>query len=108
MAIADFEEIRSIAFGAISGTYAAVGSATASPSRGICVTNDTDGSMMITNDTTKDKMFVKSGSFRLWDIQSNQSEADEPYVFPTGTQWYVKEVEAPTEGSVYIENLIEA
>jgi len=106
VAIADFDELRSLAFGSISGTYAAVGTATSVLTRAICFTNDTQGSMIFTNDTSEDKIFVKAGSFKLFDVQSNMNaQFDDKYVFPIGTQWYVKQLAAPVSGSVYIEIL---
>ena len=106
---ATFATIRSLAFADISGSYAAVGSATTKRGRGVCFTNDTEGSVMFTNDITCDKIFVKSGSFKLWDIQSNMNaQFDDKFVMPIGTQFYVKQLEAPVSGSVYIEILIDA
>jgi hypothetical protein len=106
VAIADFDSIRSLAFGGISGAYAAVGSPTTVLTRAICFSNDTLGAMLFTNDNTKDKIFVKAGSFKLFDVQSNMNaQFDDKYVFPIGTQWYVKQLAAPTSGSVYIEIL---
>ena len=107
VARADFDELRSLAFGGISGTYAVVGSATTKPVRCICFINDTQGSVIFTNDNTVDKIFVKAGSFKLWDIQSNVNpQFDDKYVLPIGTQWYVKQLTAPVSGAVYIEGLV--
>lgn len=108
-ALADFDELRSLAFGGISGSYAAVGSPTTKLTTGVCFTNDTEGSVVFTNDVTKDKIFVKAGSFKLWDVQTNMNQRDDDrYVFPIGTQWYVKQLAAPVSGSVYVEGLIYA
>lgn len=105
--IADFDSVRSLAAGGISGSYAAVGAPTEFKCRGFCFTNDTQGSMMFTNDVTKDKVFVKAGSFKLWDVQANMNaQFDNSFIFPINTQWYVKQLEAPVDGSVYIESLI--
>ena len=104
VARAYIDEIRSLAFGSISGTYASVGAVFAFPVRLICITNGTAGDMMFTDDTTKDKIFVKAGSFKLFDIQSNiNPQFDDKYVLPVGTQISVKQVTAPVSGSVYVE-----
>lgn len=104
VARAFFDEIRTLAFGGISGTYASVGTAFTELVRGICITNNTEGDMLFTDDTTKDKIFVASQSFKLWDIQANiNPQFDDKYVLPIGTQIYVKQITAPTSGSVYIE-----
>lgn len=100
------DEIRTLAFGGISGAYAAVGTPLTEPSTLVCFSNDTEGSVYFTDDPTKDKIFVKSGSFKLFDIQANiNPQFDDKYVFPIGTQFYVKQIAAPVSGAVYIENL---
>ena len=106
--VADFDEIRSLAFGGISGTFASVGTPSTKEIRGICLTNDTEGSMMFTNNITKDKVFVKSGSFKLWDIQSNKSNRTDRSGLPVGTQISVRQLAAPISGSVYVEFLVDA
>lgn len=106
VARADFDSVRTLAFGGISGSYAAVGAVTAVLSRGICFTNGTEGDMYFTNDVTKDKIFVPAGNFKLWDISANMNaQFDDRFVFPAQTQWYVKQITAPVSGSVYIEIL---
>ena len=105
-AFANFDDIRSLAFGGISGAYAAVGTPTSVLTRGICFSNDTQGSMIFSNDLTKDQIFVKAGSFKLWDIQSNMNaQFDDKCVLAKQMQWYCKQLAAPISGSVYIEIL---
>lgn len=100
------DEIRLLAFGGISGAYASVGDPFDFPVRLICFTNDTEGSVMFTDDVTLDKIFVKSGSFKLFDLQSNiNPQFDDKYVLAKGTQFYVKQLAAPVSGAVYIEVL---
>ena len=101
---AQLETLRSLAFGSISGTYASVGTALANPARLICFTNDTEGNMLFSRNTTTDEVFVAAGSFKLFDITSNARPVNQAdFVFETGTQWSVKQEEAPVSGSVYIE-----
>ena len=104
VARAFFDEIRTLGFAGISGAYADVGSPLTVMGRGICFTNNTQGDMMFTDDVTKDKIFVKAGSFKLWDIQANiNPQFDDKYVIPVATQFSVKQLSAPVSGSVYIE-----
>jgi hypothetical protein len=106
VARAYFDEIRSLAFGGISGSYAAVGTPLDFSARGVCLTNLTQGDMMFTDDNTKDKIIVPARSFKLWDIQANINPGDDDkYQLPIGTQFYVKQVTAPVSGSVYVENI---
>jgi hypothetical protein len=104
VARAFFDEIRTLGFAGISGTYAVVGSALTELGRGVCFSNNTEGDVYFTDDNTKNKIFVAAGSFKLWDIQANiNPQFDDRYVLPVGTQFYVKQIEAPVSGAVYIE-----
>lgn len=99
-----FEAIKTLAFGGISGAYASVGSPTAFPIRAFCISNNTQGDLYFTTNTTQDEMFLAAGSFRLYDLQSNiNPKFDDKFVLETGTQFSVKQVTAPVSGSVYIE-----
>lgn len=101
-----FDDIRSLVFSSISGTYASVGTPLDLPARGVCFTNLTQGDMMFTDDVTADKIIVPARSFKLWDIQANMNtRSDDGYRVPAGTQFSVKQITAPTSGSVYIENI---
>lgn len=105
---ADLEPLRSLAFGSISGTYAAVGTAFEYPSRLICFTNGTEGDMIFSRDPAlvAGEIFVSAGGFKLFDIATNHKPSNQDdFVFEKGTQWYVKQLEAPVSGSVYIETV---
>ena len=106
VARADFDTLRSLGFAGISGAYAVVGSATTDYIRLVSFMNDTDGDLLITNDNTVDKIFLKAGSYKIIDVQANMNaQFDDKYVLPIGTQFYAKQSTAPTTGSVYIEML---
>lgn len=103
---AQLEPLRSLAFGSISGSYAAVGTPFDFPCRLICFTNNTDGDMLFSRDGATDELFVAAGSFKLFDISTNHRAVNQDdLVFKKETQWYVKQSTAPSEGSVYIETL---
>ena len=103
MAVADFEAVRSLAAAGISGTYATVGSPTTHKVRLILVSNATQGDLMVTWNNAKDMFPVLAGSSVLIDIQSNMNaQFDDNYVLPIGTQFYVKQITAPVDKSVYI------
>ena len=81
VARAFIDEIRTLDSGSISGAYAAVGTPLEHPIRLVCFSNDTQGSVFFTDDNTKDKIFVKNGSFKLFDVQSNiNPQFDDKYV----------------------------
>lgn len=101
-----FDNLRSLGFAGISGTYAAVGAAFTVNPRIICFTNKTQGDMIFTVDTTNaaGNLFVAAGSFKLFDLTANLVPGkDDNFVIAEGTRFYVKQVTAPTSGDVYIE-----
>lgn len=99
-----FEAVKTLGFAAIGAAYAAVGAATTNEVRLVCVTNNTEGDMYFSIDGTLDHMFVAAGSFKLFDLQANNTpKTDEKFVLAVGTQFYVKQIEAPVSGAVYVE-----
>lgn len=106
VAVADFDAVRELAFGSISGSYADVGSALDVPVRAFLIANNTDGDMMFSLDGgTTDHLFVGAGNFVLFDVQANLGPKDDKYVLAVGTQFAVKQISAPTENSVYVSVL---
>lgn len=99
------DNLRSLANGSISGSYAAVGTAFTQQARIICITNSTDGDMVFSTDGTSDKLFLAAGTFKLFDLTSNRTAQATRWVFPPGTQFYVKQSTVPTKSGVYIEVL---
>jgi len=98
------EPLRSLAFGGISASYAPVGDPFDNPIRLICFTNNTQGDMIFSIDGVNDHLFIKSGSFKLFDITTNHRPAhQDDFVFAIGTRFFVKQSTAPVSGSVYIE-----
>lgn len=99
-----FEAIKSLAFGGISGAYAPVGPPTTHPVRIFKISNNTQGHMMFTTNTSQDEMFLAAGSFTLYDVQANiNPRTDDSFVLPVGTQFSCKQITAPVSGSVYVE-----
>jgi len=105
---AHFEALRTLGFAGISGTYATVGIPLANQVRAFCITNNTQGDMIFSLDSTlaAGHMFVARGSYKLYDVQSNMNaQFDDKFVLAIGEQFYVKQSTAPVSGDVYIECL---
>ena len=106
MPAANMEACKVLAFGGISAAYATVGSATTNKVRAFLVSNLTQGDMYITWDNSTDMFPVPAGAFVLIDVTSNMlAHGEENYFLPIGTQFYVKQITAPVEKSVYISCL---
>jgi len=96
------ETLRSLAFGSISGSYAALGAALANPIIQLHISNDTDANMLISYDGVNDHEFIAANSFILLDIGSNKS-VGEGLFLSKGDSVYVKqESGAPTSGNIYM------
>ena len=101
-----FDTLRSLAFGSISGTYAAVGTAITVKARIVCFTNKTQGDMIFSTDSSNStgQIFVPAGTFKLYDLTANLIPGkDDAFAIAEGTQFYVKQSTAPVSGAVYIE-----
>ena len=101
-----FDTLRSLAFGGISATYAAVGGPLTVNPRIMCITNNTMGGMIFSVDNTNSdgQLFLPAGTFKLFDLTANLVPGkDDNFVLAIGTQFYVKQAAAPTSGAVYIE-----
>ena len=101
-----FDTLRSLAFGGISAAYAAVGTALTVEPRIICITNNTNGDMIFSDDNTvaAGKLFLPQGTFKLFDLTANIIPGkDDSLVIAKGTIMYVKQSTAATSGSVFIE-----
>ena len=98
-----FDVLRSKGFASITGSYSAVGSPTAHVVRLMCITNTTDGDMLFSDDGVNDKLILPASSYKLFDLTTNKGGTDGFLALQSGIQFYVKELTAPSKGSVYIE-----
>lgn len=101
---AKVDEIRSTAYGSITGSYLAIGSAFAYQARIICFTNTTNQDVLFSTNGSTNQLIVPAGSFKLFDVTMNHRPVNmDDFCFAIGTQWYVKYTSAPSSGAVYIE-----
>lgn len=96
------QPLRSLAFGSISGTYAAIGTPLGQMVRIIHVSNLTDQTMTFSFTGNTDHFVLPSGSFILLDLTANEI-GDGGWFVSEGTQLYVKQTSTPpTSGAVYV------
>jgi len=101
-----FEPLRSLAFGAISGTYAGMGLPLANPSRIVKVSNFTDANILVSINGVDDHDIVAANGFYLYDLGTNKSDAGGLFEEPQGDRIYVKAEDAlPTEGNIYFTTI---
>lgn len=108
VALAGFDDLRTLAAAGISASYATVGVPATYRIRSFCITNNTQGDLIFSLDNTvaAGQMFVAAGSYKLYDVQSNMNaQFDDSFVLPVGTQFFVKQNTAPVDGDIWIEIL---
>lgn len=94
------EPVRSIAFGSIGVAYMGVGSAIDHPASQIFIQNLTNETLMFSLDGVNDHFPLPASGFFLNDIVSNRSVGNGLFL-AQGDRLYVKQIVAPTGGSVY-------
>jgi hypothetical protein len=102
--IAEFDILRVLGHAAIGAAYVKIGTPARKPIHILKVTNTTDADMIITDDGVTDKDIIPMGSFVLYDISANRDNFNpaDVLVLLQGTQYSIKQVAAPSKGSVYI------
>lgn len=104
-----FENLRSLAFGSISGTFAEVGPIFANPARLLKIDNSTDANVIISFDGVNNHVFIPAISSVLFDYASDRVGPEDRLEQPVGTPVYVKqESGAPTSGHIYVSLLFAA
>lgn len=95
-----FDELRSLNFSAISGSYTAVGNPLIFECRKVKIQNLTNNDLTISLDGVTDMDLIPSNGFALYDfVDSTNIDQQKPYL-PVGTTFYVKGT--PSSGDFYI------
>jgi len=94
------EVLRSLAFGAISGSYAGIGTGLLNPARIVHLINDTDVLLTYSFDGINDHFVIPFQSFLLLDVTSNMTAVGGSFSIAQGQRIYVKG--SPTSGAVYL------
>lgn len=98
-----FEILRSVAFGSITNTYAALGTATLGHVRIFSIYNATNADILVSFDGVHDHIRLFTASFQLFDFSTNKIR-DDGFFLPLGTIFYIKYASAaPTSGNLWIE-----
>lgn len=98
-----FDALREVAFGSITGTFAAVGSATTFPTRIIHVGNTTNTDLDVSIDGTNIDIRLPPNSFALYDISATHGGVSISGL-PSQISIYVRTKSgssAPTSGYFY-------
>lgn len=97
------EQLRSLAFGAITGTYAGIGPSLEFPCRIYYIQNQTDVLLAFSWDGITDHFVIPSGGFILLDVTTNRTDTGGSMNIAAGRRTYVREpAGAATLGGVYL------
>jgi len=100
---AQFDAVRELAFGGISGTYAVVGSPLTDHARIVRIVNSTNAEIYISINGVTNHIRMAVGSFVLFDFSTNRIQ-DDGLFLSVGVQFWAKQVTgAATSGSVWVE-----
>jgi hypothetical protein len=99
---ATFEDLRSLAFGGISGTYAAVGTPFDNPVRMLDITNLTDANLLVSFDGVSDKIVLGAQSGKIFDFSSNKSNQAGLMELPPKRVYVKQESGAASSGTFYV------
>lgn len=98
-----YEPLRSLAFGSVSGTYAAVGTPFAYAIREIKVTNLTNANLLISFDGVTNHDVVAATSAYIYDYCSNRADLGGALSQSAGQTLFVKsETSNPSSGNLYV------
>ena len=101
----NFSPIRETAFGVITNSFLAVGTALTVPGVAVVFAHNTDAIIEFSDDGINPCVRLVPGERRAYDIRANRP-VSEDYVLALGTQLYVRYLgAAPTEGSAWVEIL---
>lgn len=96
------EVLRTLAFGAISGTYAGIGTALLNPCKILYIVNTTDVLLTFSFDGVNDHFVIPSQAFLILDVTSNMALQGGALNIAANQRIYVKG--APGSGSVYLSS----
>lgn len=99
--IATFDTQKELAFGSIGANYTLIDSIIFHPSRVFVVMNGTDAWLQFSMDGTNDNFPLDAKTSFTLDIATNNLDLV-PWLLPAKTGVYVKQIDVPSEKSVYI------
>jgi hypothetical protein len=95
------EPQRSLAAAAILAGYMGIGTSFNNPIRILFIQNYTNALLQFSFDGIIDHFPLEAGGFLLLDVTANKTIQTGCF-FPEGARVYVKQIEVPTTGSVYV------
>lgn len=96
------DPIQSLGFGSIGAAYMGIGAAFDESARIVVVNNLTNTTMMFSWDGVNDHFPIVKLTYLVLTITQNDEEEAEYFALPAGSRLYVKQVSAPTLGTVYV------
>ncbi len=103
---ARFETLRSVAFGAVTASFVALGTPLNYPSRKLNFINLSDADIEVSDDGTNPKWIIAASSGDIEDIGTNRNDLGCNLEIPAYTQLYVRYIgSAPTVKGFYVGSM---
>lgn len=99
------EAARTIAAASIVANYSLIGSVFTHPISILYIYNDTDGDLWFSLDGVENGFAMKAGTQEPFYVTSNTKKADPGLFIAASDGVYVKRLDTPTTGSVYVSAL---
>lgn len=97
------EALRSVAFGSVTSSYAALGDPTSDAIRLVAFNNGTNQNILVSLDGVTNHFRIVGNGFKLLDLTTNRVRDDGLFI-AKGTTFYIKdEGSSPSSGSFWIE-----
>lgn len=104
MARALFEQIRVLASGGTSASYAEVGGPLLNPCKMLIINNQMDGDLMMSFDGVTDHLYIQAGQGMVLDFSSDKEGPSEKFSLSEGTTIWVRQfgLVDPTTGDIFV------
>ena len=93
------ETIKTLAFGSIAAGFTAIGTAFSNPVSKMYLTNLTDANLSFSHDGVNTHFILPKEGMLVYDISYDSLETT---FFSQGESLYVKQLQVPSAGSVYL------
>lgn len=101
---ATFDSIREVAFGSITASFTALGSALSNHGRVIKLTNGTNAPIYVSIDGVNAFDKIPANGYLLIDFATNRIRDDGLFI-AIGTQFYIRYDTAPTSGAFWMSTV---
>lgn len=102
---AKFETVRVEIAANVGAGYSVLGAPLANAARLVYILNTIDSGLMFSTDGFNDHFAVPENGYIVFDLTTNKLEGEDGWFFGASTQFWIRQLGAPTTGAVYLSVL---